>query len=221
VLLLNPDAVVAPAVVEQLHRALEASPRLACVAPAQHASGSPTMDRVCWPFPTPARAWLEAIGLGRFQRSCDFLIGSILLLRGAALIDVGGFDERFFLYAEETDWQYRAAQKGWGVELCSDLDAIHAGAGTDHDERRRTLRFHAGIERYVRKWYGGRGWLVFRVGSIVGATIRSVVLIGPRRRAAAERRRLYMSGPDNRARRAAALPPPLSRVPEFRGEPRP
>ena len=36
------------------------------------------------------------------------MIGSVLLLRAEALRQVGGFDDAFFLYAEETDWACRA-----------------------------------------------------------------------------------------------------------------
>jgi GT2 family glycosyltransferase len=219
VLLLNPDAIVAPGVVEQLHRDLRISPRLACVAPAQHAPDSSTPDRVCWPFPTPGKAWLEAIGLGRFERSCDYLIGSVLLVRGAALIDVGGFDERFFMYAEETDWQHRATLRGWEMRLSPDAVAIHVGAGTDDDEARRVMRFHTGVERYVRKWHGAGGWLSYRVATILGALLRAFILTGSRRRAAAERVRLYLRGPDATARRAGAVPPPRARVPAFSREP--
>ena len=219
VLLLNPDAIVTPAVVDRLHEILRSSPQLACVAPSQRAPGSPTLDRVCWPFPTPAGAWLEAIGLGRLRQSCDFLIGSVLLVRGAALIDVGGFDEQFFLYAEETDWQKRAARHGWGVRLCLELEAVHIGAGTDDDETRRMLRFHTGVERYVRKWYGKRGWAVFRIATLFGAALRTLVLTGTRRRDAASRLRTYLAGPDNDARRAGVVPPPRARIPEFSHEP--
>jgi GT2 family glycosyltransferase len=218
VLLLNPDAIVVPSVVEQLHAALQDSPRLACVAPAQHATGSPNLDRVCWPFPTPAGAWVEAIGLGRMRRRCDFLIGSVLLIRGEVLVDIGGFDERFFLYAEETDWQYRAGQRGWSVKFCADAVAIHAGAGTDTDARRRLLRFHAGTERYVRKWHGPRGWWIFRMANIFGAGLRSLILPGARRHEARQRFRLYLAGPDDRARRSGVVPPPLTKVPTFSGE---
>jgi GT2 family glycosyltransferase len=164
---------------------------------------------------------LEAFGLGRFRRPCDFLIGSVLLIRGASLIEIGGFDERFFMYAEETDWQYRAARQGWEVRFCPEVVAIHAGAGTDDNTWRRTLRFHAGTERYVRKWHGTLGWALFRAASVLGSTLRALFLVGPRRRDAAERARLYLSGPDKRARRAGAVPPPLARVPDFPGEPKP
>jgi GT2 family glycosyltransferase len=100
VLLLNPDATISPGGVRTLHAALRCNRRLAAVAPRQHDPTHRSDARVAWPFPTPGGAWLEAAGLGRLRRRTDFLIGSVLLLSGAALDDVGGFDEQFFLYAE-------------------------------------------------------------------------------------------------------------------------
>lgn len=45
----------------------------------------------------------------------DWLMGSCLLLRSAAIKEVGGMDERFFLYFEDVDWCRRFWQAGWRV----------------------------------------------------------------------------------------------------------
>ncbi|HEU4331646.1 MAG TPA: glycosyltransferase, partial [Lapillicoccus sp.] len=137
VLLLNPDAVVGRDEIARLAAALQADPGLASVAPALVDDQGDPM-RVAWPFPTPAGAWLEAAGLGRFRdRRPAYVVGTVLLLRAAALRQVGGFDERFFLYAEETDWARRAAQLGWRHALVPSVTARHAGAGTSSDPTRR------------------------------------------------------------------------------------
>ncbi len=195
VLLLNPDASITPDDIRRLHDRLRAEPGLACVAPAQVDPVTGEEARVGWPFPTPARAWLEALGLGRLGRRTDFLIGSVLLLRGAALRDVGPFDESFFLYAEETDWQRRASDLGWRTGLCIDALATHVGAGTGGKQSERETHFHASNERYVRKHYGRAGWFVFRSGVMVGALVRALFLPGDRGRLAATRFRLYLTGP--------------------------
>ena len=215
VLLLNPDAVVEPEVVEVLRRELVEQPRVAAVAPSQRAPGSTVADRVLWPFPSPWGLWLEAVGLGRLRtgRRSGFVVGSVLLLRGRALVDVGGFDERFFLYDEETDWQRRAVSRGWEVTFCASAEALHQVGGTDHDTRRRDLRFHAGTERYLRKWYGAVGWEVGRAAVVAGATFRSVVLRGDARRAALRRAGTYLAGPDRLARRRGAVPRAVPHVP--------
>ena len=195
VLLLNPDASITPDAVAELSHLLHSSDDLACVAPAQVDPDTGEAARVDWPFPTPAQAWLDALGLGRRLRRPTFLIGSILLIRAEALVDVGRFDEHFFLYAEETDWQRRAHELGWGTRLCPEVVATHVGAGTGGDRSEREIHFHASNERYVRKHDGPVGWAIFRAGVMAGAAVRALVLPGERGREAAARFRLYLHGP--------------------------
>ena len=157
VLLLNPDAVVSRDDIARLAAALHADPRLASVAPAQVDEQGRAL-RVAWPFPTPSGAWLEAVGLGRLgARHQAYAVGTVLLLRAAALRQVGGFDERFFLYAEETDWARRAARLGWRHGVVPTVTALHVGAGTSTDATRRETHFHASQELYLRKHHGTRG----------------------------------------------------------------
>jgi GT2 family glycosyltransferase len=183
VLLLNPDAQVDWSTVVALQRRLHSEARLACTAPAQQdLTGND--QRVAWPFPTPSRAWMDALGIGRFVARPDFLVGSVLLLNHAALEDVGPFDDSFFLYAEETDWQRRARAKGWGVRLCTDLNALHIGGGTSNEDRtRRDALFAGALERYFRKWYGPAGWWVARTAIVTGALARALLLRGTQRQA--------------------------------------
>jgi glycosyltransferase involved in cell wall biosynthesis/GT2 family glycosyltransferase len=194
VLLLNPDARIEPDGVAALQAALRADTRLASVAPAQtDAAGH--RARVVWPFPSPAHAVLEAVGLGRLQRGPTYAIGAVLLLRAEALQQVGGLDEAFFLYAEETDWAYRASRLGWRHTLVPGVEALHEGAATSSDARRREAHFHASQERYFRKHFGSAGWQVARVAVWAGAMVRSFMLAGQAGAAARRRAALYRLGP--------------------------
>ncbi|MFK5633428.1 MULTISPECIES: glycosyltransferase [unclassified Ornithinimicrobium] len=195
VLLLNPDAVVSVDSQRALHRALRADPDLASVAPAQ-TDGEGRPSRVVWPFPSPVRSWIEAKGLGRLNdRHEDYVIGSVLLLRAEALEQVGGFDEDFFLYAEETDWAKRASLMGWRHRLVPEVSALHLGAATSSDPMRREVHFYAGQERYLRKHFGAAGWQYARAGQWLGSAARSVVLPGARGAAARRRAALLRQGP--------------------------
>lgn len=195
VLLLNPDAVLARADVERLHAALHSEQRLAAVAPRlQHPDGTP--QRVAWPFPSPRRMWIEAVGLGRLNdRHPDWLVGAVLLVRAEAWDDVGPFDERFFLYQEETDWQRRAVSRGWRLRVVPEVVAQHVGAATSTDVLRREALFHAGTETYVRKWFGDGGWRLYRAAALAGASARGMLLQGPARAGARRRLGLYRAGP--------------------------
>jgi glycosyltransferase involved in cell wall biosynthesis/GT2 family glycosyltransferase len=197
-LLLNPDAAVERADVLVLQQALLADPTLASVAPSQvDEDGHP--GRVTWPFPTPGGSVLVAAGLGRLQDRLHghegFVIGSVMLLRMEALEQVGGFDESFFLYAEETDWAFRAHQLGWRHREVPEARALHLGAATSADTTRRDTHFHAGQERYLRKHYGAARWQVARGAAVLGAAARAAVLPGARGREARTRAALYLTGP--------------------------
>ncbi|MEW1954966.1 glycosyltransferase [Terrabacter sp. NPDC080008] len=215
VLLVNPDAIIAPADVAGLHAALLAGPDLASVGPAQvDADGRPA--RVEWPFPSPWGTWVEAVGLGRLRRD-RYVIGSVLLLRREAIEHVGPFDdERFFLYAEETDWARRATLLGWRHALVPEAHAVHVGAATSDDPTRREGHFHAAQETYLRKHHGDLGWQLARAGQVVGSAARGLVLPGGRAAAARARARLYLRGPARAEVRPddfrALQPEPLERV---------
>ncbi len=199
VLLLNPDARIEESDLRALHERLLVDARLACVAPAQH--GTSGEHRVLWPLPTPGRLWREAIGVPVAPREGrQFVVGSVLLIRRAAWEDVGPFDERYFLYAEETDWQRRAQARGWRVALCPEIHAEHDGGGTSSDPARRERLAHAGTETYIRKWYGARGWASYRAAALTAAALRSM-LPGERGRAARRRWHVYREGPIAAVRR--------------------
>jgi GT2 family glycosyltransferase len=209
VLLLNPDARISGAELEGLQAELLAHPDVACAAPAQHVPGSTAASRARWPWHTPAGAWAEAVGLSRRRLATSryFLGGAVLLLRKAALADVGSFDERFFLYGEDEDWQRRAVERGWRVRFCPDVAAEHGAGGTESDGARLQLRLHASTERFIRKWYGTAGWELYRVGTLFGLALRLARGGEGRRRRTARLARLYLTGPDRAARRAGAVPP--------------
>jgi GT2 family glycosyltransferase len=197
VLLVNPDAVVRDGAVGELSRFLRQpeNARVAVVSPRILLPGK-VEQRVLWPFPTPARMWAQAFGLWRLPARRTFAIGAVLLLRREAIDEIGGFDERFFLYAEETDWQRRAHERGWASALCPEAVAEHVGAATSADTR--------GQETYIRKWHGSVGWTSYRTAACLSAAVLALVIPSRRRRRTAARRALiYLRGPKREAARLA------------------
>lgn len=61
----------------------------------------------------------------------DWVQGSFLMLRQAALSEVGMFDEMYSpAYSEETDLCYRLKQAGWQVYYVPDATIVHLGGQT-------------------------------------------------------------------------------------------
>lgn len=58
----------------------------------------------------------------------DWLIGAAMLIRRRAFEDVGGFDERFFLYLEDTDFCLRCAEAGWETWYVPSVSLCHVHA---------------------------------------------------------------------------------------------
>ena len=60
----------------------------------------------------------------------DWLMGAVLVLRRELIEDIGGFDERFFLFSEEADLCYRAREAGWKVFYTPDAEFVHLGGAS-------------------------------------------------------------------------------------------
>lgn len=161
VLLLNPDAWLLEGALERLVACAEARPRAAVVGPRlldpdgtlqRSVRGFPTLWRLATEYLflrklAPRSRALNAFYAGGFDhdelREAEWLMGACLLLRRAAIEEVGPADEDFFLFSEETDWCYRFRRAGWEVVFCPAAECVHVG-GAAHGGRlyRENLRGH-------------------------------------------------------------------------------
>ena len=183
VLLLNPDAAVAAGTVAGLAAVLDADPRAAAVA------SEVGDDHVRRRFPRVWRAPLEPGLAGRLDerwyrrhpgRAVDWLSAAVLLVRRSALEEVGGFDERYFLYWEEVDLAVRLRRAGWELRWVPGLPAAHAAGGSGGGRP----AWAAGLVR----WAGdhARRPRLLRAAVMAGLVARAVAwrLVGRRERAA-------------------------------------
>ena len=174
VLLLNPDACLRVTDLTKMRDELYRSSDLAAIGP-RLVNPDGSEQKELWPIPSPWSTLSGVIGAAELFSRRRFVSGAVLLLRGTAIDSVGTFDERFFLYAEEADWQLRALKEGWRVSLAKDATAVHLSGGTSADPVRRELLFDASAERFALKWYGTFGWQLFRTASILAALRRLIM----------------------------------------------
>ncbi len=97
---------------------------------------------------------------------CAALDGSAMMWRATALVDVRGFDERFFMYFDDVDICTRATRCGWQVGVATDLRAISAPGKSSRRRAHAYLRARNGLA-YART-FGLTGLLAGIGGSIAG-----------------------------------------------------
>ncbi|MGI6684351.1 MAG: glycosyltransferase family 2 protein [Bacillota bacterium] len=110
--------------------------------------------RTCARFPTLKTFLFKALGLSKIfpnynhfmvewdhqeTKVVDQVIGAFFLIRRKAFEKLGGFDERFFVYFEELDLSFRAAQTGWKSIYYAEVQALHEGAGSSRNIKARRL----------------------------------------------------------------------------------
>ncbi len=187
-LLVNSDAFLRSGCTKALMDCLERHPDAAVAGPRiVRPDGS--LQISCYRFPSPLRALLENLFvaslfpnhpvLGDYrrwahdcEREVDWVIGACMLVRRKAFEEVGGFDERFFMYAEETDWQKRMRAVGWTVWFTPAGEAVHVGGGSGQKSRAAVEAFHRSKEDFFRKHYGAPGVWTNRLTSVAGALCR-------------------------------------------------
>src|SRR5262245_52428314 len=161
VLLLNADAWLVEDALHRLVAFADSRPRAAVVGP-RLLNTDGTLQRSVRGFPTVWRLATEyfflrklAPGSSAFHafdgcgvdheevRDVEVVMGACMLLRRAAVDEVGFSDEDFFLFSEETDWCFRFHEAGWEVVFFPGAQCVHV-RGASHSGRlyRENLRGH-------------------------------------------------------------------------------
>lgn len=193
-LLLNSDAFPKEGAIVSLLEGINRRPDIGAIGP-RLLNADLSLQPSCWRFPNPLRAWLENLGLtyifrshpaiGDFyqwhhdsERSVDFVVGACLLIKRKVYDQIGGFDERFFMYAEEADWQRRMADVGWTVVFTPMAEVVHLGGASGACQHAQTNEFFFdSLDRYTKKHHGRLGLVSLRIAMIVGCAARCVVWV--------------------------------------------
>lgn len=85
----------------------------------------------------------------------DWVVGAAMFVRRAVYAEIGGLDERFFMYSEELDWCKRAKQNGWRVVFFPPSRVLHyEGKSSEQALGQRDIYFHSSKVRYFKKHRG-------------------------------------------------------------------
>ena len=173
--LLNPDTVLRAGAIDRLVDFIGAHPAVGI------AGGSfENLDGSDWPiafrFPTLLselesglqfglasrllRQWVVAQQMSKVAQQIDWVPGASMMVRWSVFEAIGGFDENYFLYFEETDFCYRARKRGFATWYVPDSRVMHiAGQSTKVTERnarpkRRPVYWFESRRRFFVATYG-------------------------------------------------------------------
>ena len=185
VLVSNPDLLVHPGALSALRVVLEDRPAWAMVGPRIYAD-----DGEVYPSVRRFPSFLDAAGHAllalfnpenRFTKRYNpgppegdvvveaaWISGSCFLARRAALEELGGFDEAYFMYAEEMDLCWRAHQAGWGIGFAGTASVTHIqGVSTARHPYRMMVAHHRSALRFTVRTTTGWRRLALPLAAVV------------------------------------------------------
>ncbi|WP_166418522.1 glycosyltransferase [Cochlodiniinecator piscidefendens] len=94
------------------------------------------------PISRALKSAVVPIPIPEVTQPVDWLAGASMMMRFQTLEEIGLFDERFFLYFEETDLCLRAQRAGWQVLFVRESEVMHIGSvSTGMKSWQRTPKF--------------------------------------------------------------------------------
>jgi GT2 family glycosyltransferase len=195
VLVMNPDCEVPPGAIRTLVDYLRAHPRVGIAGP-RVLNPDGTLEYSARAFPDPftflfnryslltrlfprnpwSRRYLMTDWDHASVREVDWLSGACMVVRRAAVDQVGPMDEAFFMFNEDVDWCRRMKGAGWAVVYVPDATVVHhIGASRKRTANRVILERHRGMIHYFRKHHPSNPILGALVGALI--TLRAWLMV--------------------------------------------
>lgn len=204
VLIINPDARLSESGVRAMLEAAAGGHRVGCVGPRTTdlvgtaypsarafpgvftAVGHGVLGKL-WPGNPATRRYHADRVVGSSATEVDWVSGCCMLLPREAWEQVGGFDERYFMYVEDMDLCFRLSRRGWRTVFEPGATVVHAGG---RSSRRRPLRsiyhHHRGAIRFY--WRSAAPWhrpvtgpLATVALAVRGLMVGALTVVTPRR----------------------------------------
>jgi GT2 family glycosyltransferase len=114
------------------------------------------------------RAWPGETG----AYETDWLSGACLLVPREVLAKTAGFDPRFFMYSEETDWCFRIRKAGYRAAYLERAWLVHLGGGSaSRTSYTQLYRLYSGKILFFKVNYGVLASLLLRLGLFLSLTV--------------------------------------------------
>ena len=173
ILFLNPDTVVPGDCFEKCLRFFSSHPDAGALGVRMINGDGHFLKESKRGFPTPLVSLWKMTGItGLFPRSplfaryylghldensdheADVLSGAFMMVKKEVLQKTGGFDERFFMYAEDIDLSFRIKKAGYKNYYFAGTTIIHYKGSSTKKDIRYVRQFYKAMSQFVKKHYG-------------------------------------------------------------------
>jgi hypothetical protein len=118
----------------------------------------------------PGKYYLNEAQLGR-TRPVAWAMTAVAMVRRSVFLRVGGFDERIFLLAEDTDLCRRLRDRGWSIDYVPSAGFGHVW-GVNQSSLPSTIRHYAkGLGHYLEKSHGRLYRWAYMACALAGALL--------------------------------------------------
>ena len=102
----------------------------------------------------------------------DAVTGAFMLVRAAAIAQVGLLDERFWMYGEDLDWAKRIKDSGWRVVYNPVVKALHVKGRSSRQNPRARVEFFRAMPIFYYKHYRAETPLWLHLIVLLGIAVR-------------------------------------------------
>jgi N-acetylglucosaminyl-diphospho-decaprenol L-rhamnosyltransferase len=173
VLFLNSDTIVPPGTLPCLIDFLEKEPPIAACGPKLLRPGGLTQPYAFGKDPRLTYLIARALVRLGFRASLhnwetvavqpvDWISGACLLVRRSAFEQVGGFDERIFMYFEDNDLCLRLRRAGWKIVYNPLVTITHVGGASLSRSSYRQEYYYRSLQYFYSKHYSPLHCLALR-----------------------------------------------------------
>jgi hypothetical protein len=121
------------------------------------------------------KSWAKNTKFYKEEKQLDWVTGAFFLMRKEVYKNVGNFDEKYFMYTEETDYCFRAKALRWQVWYLPQWSIVHIGGASGTSEN-AVLGEFTGVKLFYKKHYPKWQYPILRLFLKIGALIRMAIL---------------------------------------------
>jgi N-acetylglucosaminyl-diphospho-decaprenol L-rhamnosyltransferase len=215
ILFLNPDTILPEDCFQQCLAFMDSHADAAALGVRMIDGGGQYLPESKRGFPSPWVSFCKMSGLTRlFPRSpffahyylghlpasenhpVDVLSGAFMWARKSVLDKTGGFDERFFMYAEDIDLSYRIQQAGYQNYYFAGITVLHFKGESTRRDARYVKQFYTAMIQFVQKHFKGLSawWYIKLLQGIIAVKGKSKDPSAKALDIADRNERIYLSG---------------------------